>query len=147
MFVLSNFAEKLEELMFDNQTSPTQLAEALGVPKTTVYRYLKKAHAPKLDILVKIANIFECTTDYLLGLEAENSATHFNTQLPLFRERFPLLLKENEVTKYRLCKDLEFTESEVYFWQNGKRSPSVESVVLLAEYLGCSVDFVLGREL
>lgn len=50
------------------------VAEKLGIERT---RYLKWEHGdsqPPLDMLVKMCKLFGVSSDYLLGLEDENSA-------------------------------------------------------------------------
>jgi transcriptional regulator with XRE-family HTH domain len=50
------------------------VAEALGIERT---RYLKWEHGdsqPSLDMLAKMCRLFGVSSDYLLGLEDENSA-------------------------------------------------------------------------
>ena len=50
------------------------VAEALGIERT---RYLKWEHGdsqPSLDMLARMCRLFGVSSDYLLGLEDENSA-------------------------------------------------------------------------
>ena len=50
------------------------------------------------------------------------------------------------VTKYRLTKETHLTEETIRRWQSGRFEPTTESLIRLADYFGCSVDFILGRE-
>lgn len=145
MFDLQLFAERLGEIIFDNRTNAIKTANALGVPKSTIYRYLNAQHMPSVEMLSKLADFFKCSVDFLIGLDDENFATHFQ-KLPPFSERFRFIIKKFGVTKYRLVKDTGIHESTVYLWQNGQSKPTIESAVKLAEYFGCSVDYIIGRE-
>ena len=51
--------------------SQKQLAEKLGITKSVISYYEQSERTPSPEMLVKIANVFHVTTDYLLGLEAE----------------------------------------------------------------------------
>ncbi len=141
---LSNFAERLSELIFDAQLSVPEFAKRLGVGRATINRYLSGERMPSTELTIKMADYFSCTIDFLLGLEDESYSKHF-LPCPSFSERLPFLCKHFNVTKYRIHKDTKITSSLIDYWHNGKRKPNIEHIVQLAEYFSCSVDFVLGR--
>lgn len=45
------------------------IAEKLGIAVQTVSSWETEARRPNIDMLVKLAKIFDCTTDELLGYE------------------------------------------------------------------------------
>ncbi len=47
--------------------SATKLCEQLGVNRKTYYNWTRKGHIPQSK-LEKLAELFECSTDYLLGI-------------------------------------------------------------------------------
>lgn len=49
------------------------LAQKLGVTKQTVSNWENDNIQPSIDMLVKLSNIFNVSTDYLLGLTPTNS--------------------------------------------------------------------------
>ena len=69
MLNLSIFAERLSWFMFGKKLSSVELTSKLGCGHTTINRYLKGNRLPKTDFVIRIADCFNCTTDYLLGLE------------------------------------------------------------------------------
>ena len=48
------------------------LARELGVTKSVISAYEKGIRMPSYDILVHMAELFNVSTDYLLGLEKKN---------------------------------------------------------------------------
>lgn len=63
------FPEKLKELRIEKNMSRNQLANLLFVnPRTISYWELGQREC-NLEQLVKIAQVFHVSTDYLLGLE------------------------------------------------------------------------------
>lgn len=68
-FILSNFGLKLKELRNQASLTQEQLADKLGIKKATVSYYEKGERTPSPDVLIKIAEIFHVSTDYLLGIE------------------------------------------------------------------------------
>lgn len=45
-----------------------ELAETLGIPQTTLRNYEMNLREPKYELLIQIANEFQVSTDYLLGV-------------------------------------------------------------------------------
>lgn len=53
--------------------SQIQLANKLGVTKQSVSNWENDNILPSIEMLVKIANFFEVSTDYLLGLDKKRT--------------------------------------------------------------------------
>ena len=141
---LSNFAERLTELLFERELTVPEFAKELGCVRSTINFYLKAQKMPSLHMLVRMSDYFQCTTDFLLGLTDENSVKRF-TPLPPFSTRFPMLCKQFGYTKYRLQKLTGIPESSLYNWQRGDNIPAIDRLVQIAEIFGCSVDYLIGR--
>lgn len=58
MFNMAKFSDRLGDIMFDKDTSTAALSKAVGVSKSTIYRYLKGQRVPETEILIRIAIIF-----------------------------------------------------------------------------------------
>ncbi len=141
---LSNFAERLAELLFENELSVPKFAKEIDCARSTINSYLNAQKMPVLDMVVRMSDYFQCTTDFLLGLTDENSVKQF-TPLPPFSQRFPMLCKKFGYTKYRLQKLTGIPESSLYNWQRGDNTPAIDRLVQIAEIFGCSVDYLIGR--
>ena len=63
-----DFGNKLKELRNQAGMTQQQLAAQLGVSKSVVSFYELKERAPSPEILMKCAQIFHVSTDFLLGL-------------------------------------------------------------------------------
>lgn len=62
------FGTKLRKLRKDNNMTQKQLADKLEITKATVSAYETNAKYPSIEVLIKISNIFNVSSDYLLGL-------------------------------------------------------------------------------
>lgn len=71
-----NFGERLRLLRRSKKWTQKDLAARLGITKSVISAYETSLRYPSYDILIRIAAIFKVSTDYLLGVEKENS---FNT--------------------------------------------------------------------
>ena len=141
---LKIFAERLTELIFDSKMTARDVAKEVDIGKTTIYEYLSGNKMPTLGNLIKLADYFNCSTDYLLGLEEESIETTFYKCKP-FPERFRAMLDYFDISRYRLEKMTGIAESVLYYWAKGQKTPTVESLVTVCEKLGCRLDFFLGR--
>ena len=124
--------------------SLTTLIISTNVYLSTILTFLRGDGLPYVDTLVTRADYFKCSTDYVLGLTDKLSEEEFR-QRPPFPEQLTFLLKHFNVTKYRMEKDTGLAEKTVNRWHNGKTQPTVDSLIRLAKYFDCSVDFILGR--
>ena len=63
------FGKKLKELRNEKQITQAQMAEVVGVSKTTICQWETHKQEPSLEDVTTIARYFGVTTDYLLGME------------------------------------------------------------------------------
>ncbi len=138
------FAERLFELLIDNDIKPANLADRLGVNRKVISRYVKGKRLPSVDMAIRMSQHFECTIDFLLGRSDNNGKTEV-VNAPLFKDRIVYLLQFFNKTKYVISKETHIDQSVIYDWQKGTVSPSMNSIIKLADYFDCSVEFVIGR--
>lgn len=144
---MSNLSERLSELMFDEGLNMTQLGNILGCGEAAVSRYCAGAALPTYEFLIKIADYFKVTCDFVLGLEDESKAKNFAAPPP-FDKQFKKVCEEYKISRYKLRKKTGIAESVMRYWAQGKTKPSVPNLILLAEKgFGCTVDFLVGREI
>lgn len=63
----NQIAQNIKILCKDNDVSVTFLLSECGLGKGFVYDLEKRDKTPKIDTLVKIADFFGCSLDYLVG--------------------------------------------------------------------------------
>lgn len=139
-----NLSENLKDLMAEAEIKVSALAQITGIDSSTILTLLRGDGLPYVDTLVKLADYFKCSTDYLLGLTDQLSEEEFK-QRPSFSEQLTFLLNHYKISKYKLEKQTGLSEKTVNRWHNGKTEPSVDSLIRLSKYFDCSVDFILGR--
>ena len=145
MDILSKLSERLKDLMEEAGLNNSALAKKINFEQSEISKFLRAERLPSTPTLVKLADFFNCTTDYLLGLSDVLDERTFK-QCPPFNEQFSYLLKYFGVSKYRIEQDTKLSEMALNRWQKGEYEPTAESLVRLAKYFKCSVDFILGRE-
>jgi len=61
------FGDRLKELRKNKNLSQEKLGEFLGVSSNAVYSWEVGRSQPSIEIITKLADYFNVTTDYLLG--------------------------------------------------------------------------------
>lgn len=92
-----NFGKKLSNLIENENLSKKDVAAALGIAPNTLSGYLNNKRQPDLDMLVKIANYFCTSTDYLLDYTSSSNE--------MDKERFNLIL--NDINSITSTMDIE----------------------------------------
>ena len=67
-----DFGSKLKTLRKKSGMTQTDLARRLNITKSVVSYYENQERVPSPDVLVRLADIFNVSTDYLLGRNNEN---------------------------------------------------------------------------
>jgi len=60
--------EKIKNLRVHSGMSQVQLAERLGITKSAVNAWEMGTNSPSLSYIIKLAQVFAVSTDYLLGV-------------------------------------------------------------------------------
>lgn len=68
---MADFGTILKELRARAGLTQQQLADKLRLSKATVSYYEQALRSPSPEVLIKLAEAFHVTTDYLLGLESK----------------------------------------------------------------------------
>ena len=70
---MSAFSEKIVFLMNKNRLSQKELAQAVGVTESAISYYIKGTRSPRGEVVKKIAEALETTTDFLLGFNEDDT--------------------------------------------------------------------------
>lgn len=74
------FRDRLKKMRVKAGLTQVEMAALLKVSAVTYNRYEGGTRTPTIDILLKVAQIFHCTTDELLGYSLDNASDIQKTQ-------------------------------------------------------------------
>lgn len=139
------FQKIFKELLDDKGMSARKLGQVIGIDNASIYTYLQGA-LPNLENAVKLANYFDCTLNYLFGLDIYPDEFLFTSTFNsnVFYERYEALLKEKSLSQYQLWKETGLSPSCRSFWRQGK-IPKMETLIKVAKFLNVSIDYLVGR--
>lgn len=64
-----------------------------------------------------------------------------NSKIPMLFE----ILKRNGISCKQLAANIGFSTGNIADWKSGRSAPKPEALSRIADYLNCSVDYLLGR--
>lgn len=140
-----DFKQRLTELLEDFEISAKQLSKVIDIDHSSLYEYLAGV-LPNVDNAVRLANHFNCSLDYLFGLDTMQKAYKCTDQChpEVFFPRYKDLLNIKKISHHKLCKDTGVNQSSFWLWSKGS-IPKSDSLIKIAEYLNCSIDYLVGR--
>ena len=59
--------------------------------------------------------------------------------------RMKELRKARNITQLKMAMDLNMSQNTISRYENGEREPGLEELVLIADYLDVSIDYLLER--
>jgi transcriptional regulator with XRE-family HTH domain len=62
-----------------------------------------------------------------------------------FGQRLKQLREEKELSQQELAKLFSLSQSTIAYYELDKKQPSQKTLQRLAEFFGCTVDYILGR--
>ncbi len=65
--MIAKFSTRLKELRVSKGLQQKQVAKLIGVNKSAISTYENDTRQPSFEILVRLANLYRVSTDYLLG--------------------------------------------------------------------------------
>ena len=71
--MVTMFGTRLRELRRNMKLQQDQVAKLIGVTKNAISTYENNARQPSLEILLRFANLYRVSTDYLLGRSDANT--------------------------------------------------------------------------
>lgn len=140
---MTNFAERLNELLIERTMRPDVLAQAVDVSVQTVYEW-KAGRQIFLSNLVTLCDYFECSVDYIVG--RSDDVLDYNPQKrPPFNTAIRAVMAKRKISTYRLRQDTRYDGSYFARWDKGAE-PYIGTLIELADYFDCTIDELIGRE-
>lgn len=99
---------------------------------------------PRTAILVRIADYFDISVEYLLGRTNDSYFLRAETE-ENFLTRYQKLKEEKNLTDYAIAQKLHITTSYTTNRKNKNYTPSLVNLVVLSETFKVSIDYLLGR--
>ena len=128
-----SLSEILKELRNKSGLSQQDLAEDIGLSKSSISMYEAGEREPSIDVAKRLADYFDVTVDYLLGYG--NS----------FKDRLKSLRNENGISQTNLANKVGLSKSTIGAYETGDIAPSIAALDILADFFKVDVAYLLGK--
>ncbi len=143
--IVTKFTNSLNDLVSERGYDIKGFAQDLGVSKYLVYKW-REGKDVKLKTLIKLADFFDCSIEYLCGKTDVCLDYTPNKEILPFGVRIKQVLAECHVSAYRLLENTTIKRSQYQHWKDGIE-PRLSSLETIAEYLSITIDYLVGRDL
>jgi len=151
------FGQKLRHLREQHGMTQVELAQRLqDISQAHLSNLETGRFAPSLDLVTLLATTFGVTTDYLLRdsipVDADDacisrSAHHAHVSAAFFSTRLRTLRQQAQLTQGQLARQLGLAaHAHISLLERGRKSPSPELVVQIADILGVPTDMLLSDD-
>ena len=147
---MEKFHEKLKVLRKKKGLTQQEVADLVHVDRVRITNWENGKREPNFENLSMLACIFDVSIDFLLSEYLEISKEAYlklkEEKKNLFSVRLKELRLKKRLTQTELGEKVGVKQSTFTNWENGKREPSFENLVKLADLLEVSLDSLFGRE-
>lgn len=146
--MLDVFAERLKALIADEKLSRRKFTCLTGCQSKSLRYWLIGKYYPRHDSLIRIAETFGVSIDYLLGVvDSDVECDGFfpaNYQEVLVNKLHDYMKRE-KLTYYKLAKYLEIGQTTIKRWFVNGSMPETVYLIKISQLLGERIDDLLGR--
>lgn len=134
------FIERLKELRKQSGLTQQQLADIVGTTQQNIAFWETGRQRPKQPSLIKLANYFNVSIDYLLVGKAQAEE-----KLSVFPERLKQLRVEAKLTQQQMAEAFNIKQPTYAQWETGRTKPKGETLERFADFFNVSTDYLLGK--
>ena len=143
MPILTTFQKRINELVSETDLKNADLAKAGNFDYRALSNALVYGITPTTSTLIKMADYFNVSMEYLLGRTEKND--YIESSNESFQFRFEKLCEEKGVTHYKVSQDCFFDKSNISRWLSKGYLPTLEILDMITKYFNVSIDYILGR--
>ena len=109
--LMINFGQTIKDLRAEKKLSSEQLAKELDVTKSIIWSYELNKKEPSNTHLIKIADYFEVTVDFLLGRE-KNVFINLQNSIEEIMDKYILAIDDVQLSKEELLESIAYIKAK-----------------------------------
>ena len=144
---MSDFVKIFNELLKSKSLNLRELETKINISSSQLSKYANGNYEPSLKNIINICNFFECSLDYIMGLDKipNRFGNLQKKNVVLFNERFYFLLSLNNTNINKVSKNTYINRNCIYHWKNSNIFPKVSILAKLSHELNTNIEFLIGR--
>lgn len=144
-------ANNLRMLRKELKLSQTEVAEKLGLGYYTLGKWEQGRAEPSANDLVRLADFFKVSTDFLLGRvdDTDNivpslpaNGTDIGRNILL---RFRDIRLGRKLSQKTVAEALQISQQTYSDYEHGKTDPNLSTLYRIADFFEVSIDYLFGR--
>lgn len=132
------FSKNLNELMFLNGKSQSEVASAIGVSPQTFNTWMQGIAIPRMDKIQLLADYFNVKKSLLIEQRSFTSRTKEKDFKKVFSDNLRYHLKIRNITQVELAHRLGVGTTSVYNWTSGLKTPRMDKIDKICSILRVS---------
>lgn len=84
--MIKDLGQRLQEQRILKNLSQKQVASNIGVSASVISNYESGERTPSVEILISLARLYHCSTDYLLGLDKTDNAKSLDASMLNYKQ-------------------------------------------------------------
>ncbi len=146
MAISLTFKERFIELADElDVSSHTEKSKVIGISNTTYFNIYNYGVIPTTTSLMRIADYFNISIDYLIGNTDIDSFVKSNEPISFWERLNSLRTESNIPTIYKLADSIHIHRNNIAQWKKQSSIPLIDDVELITDYFNVSIDYLLGR--
>lgn len=143
------FGKQIVELRKKRGLTQAELANSIGISRSALSLYEIEKREPDINILNKLASLFEVPVDYILGNKQEKmNCINYKIDTPEFslnfKKRVLDLMAEQKMSEDDFTKKTGFYTEDTNSYLHSNNMPSIKDLIKIAEVLNVSIDYLLN---
>ena len=141
--------EKMKEIREEKEMKQREIAEILGVDRSTYAGWETGKDTIPLRRLIEYANHYNFSLDYLFGITNKNDESYLplKIDIDLISKNLRILRKRNSMTQEEVAKKINTSQANYAHYENSKNLiPTTFLYSLTLVYKPFSIDKLLGRK-
>ncbi len=134
--------ELADELVGKNKS---EKADNIGIDRTSFSSAYNYGIVPKTPTLIKIADYFKISMEFLMGLTDNEHFEECDTPKTFFERLDELRNEKGKTANNALSKDVHIHRNNIRQWYKLQCLPLIDDLIILADYFEVSIDYLLGR--
>lgn len=141
-----NTSEILKNIRKERGYTIQAISDATGIAVRTYQNYEYGQREISTDALCKLANLYNVTTDYLLGRETSTPTDNMPEEVHyMFSLKLKELRESHNLSQQAFANTINVSQSTVGMWESNKRTPDSDMLSKIADYFDVSIDYLIGR--
>lgn len=138
---------RIKELIDDNDTSVNEIAKLVDRDHSTISGWIHNYNDPRIEQLNIIANYFNVSLDYLLGLtnirQYDDNSKEINNEILTFR--LNELRESSKLTREQFANQLGIARTTWVEYEQGHNIIRAAFLYQLSKNYKISIDYLLGK--